>query len=115
MKRPDLFDRTADPETWSNMSVGDKRLTWREAFEHQEKELRRRRAMASTLTDLDRCEHGRHEGDDCFGCEGRSKGNPLMACSPARNVAYLAARQIGFDISGRPICVPERGERWEGE
>jgi hypothetical protein len=115
--RPDLFDRTADPERWSNTAIGDKRLTWREAFENQEQELRRLRAMAQTLTDLDRCEHGRHEGDVCggaSGCDGPSKGNPIIACSPPRNVE-LVGRQIGFTMDRKPIVVPKRGERWKGE
>lgn len=72
------------------------------------------------VLDLDRCEHGRHEGDPCSGesgCNGPSKGNPLIAAE-----SYLAEqrledrfgfgkvppRLIGFGLDGVPICIPER-------
>lgn len=58
--------------------------------------------LAAILTDLNRCEHGRHEGDICSGvsgCNGPSHGNPIAA----RN-----GRQIGYNISGRPLCIPDR-------
>lgn len=109
LDRPDIFDDTANSSIWSRASVGRMRLTWRELAEHQEIELRRLRRMAQTLTDLDRCEHGRHEGDVCggvTGCNGQSRGNPI---------ASAHERQIGYTISGKPILVPRRGEKWEGE
>lgn len=55
--------------------------------------------------DLDRCEHGRHEGDWCSGCNGPSLGNPFMGGS--RRVEPFSCRQIGFNISGDPIAIPE--------
>jgi hypothetical protein len=58
--------------------------------------------LAGILTDLDRCEHGRHEGDDCNQCGGPSTGNPIPEDD----------RIIGYDISGRSIVVPKRGEKW---
>lgn len=62
--------------------------------------------LAGMLQDLDRCEHGRHEGDNCNGCDGGvSTGNPVPESD----------RIIGFDISGRAIWVPRRGEEWEYE
>jgi hypothetical protein len=66
---------------------------------------RERNRLAGILADLDRCEHGRHEGDDCTftgGCGGPSKGNPLMR----------EDRTIGFGLDGHPITVPLRGESW---
>lgn len=64
--------------------------------------VRRAAGLGAILLDLDRCQHGRHQGDDCFGCDGgRSVGNPLL---PPGTV-------IGYDISGRPYTVPERGDR----
>lgn len=30
------------------------------------------------IADLDRCEHGRHVADRCFGCPDGNRGNPLM-------------------------------------
>ena len=39
----------------------------------------RRRIALKMAYDMDRCEHGRHEGDPCFGCPGGySKGNPHL-------------------------------------
>ncbi len=64
----------------------------------------------SLMLDLDRCEHGRHEGDVCFGCGGPSLGNPLMGSQDGRAAYEVVPRQIGFTISGTPIVVPERGE-----
>lgn len=58
--------------------------------------------LAGILQDLDRCEHGRHEGDDCFECGGPSVGNRVPEDD----------RIIGFDISGRAIFIPRRGEEW---
>lgn len=113
--RPDLFDGDADPERWSNHAIGDKRLTWREAFERVDSERKRYQSMATTLTDLDRCEHGRHEGDVCGSCGGPSKGNPIMEAAGRPPLAQWEPRRIGTDLSGKPIIVPRRGERWAGE
>jgi hypothetical protein len=50
------------------------------------------------LSDLDRCEHGRHSTDGCGWCPGgMSTGNLLL---PPGTV-------IGHGIGGRPIVVPE--------
>jgi hypothetical protein len=48
------------------------------------------------VSDLDRCEHGRHEGDACSSCGGPSKGNPHLSA----NVA------IGYSIDATPYFVP---------
>lgn len=78
----------------------------------------RARKLAAILSDLDRCEHGRHEGDDCNGCGGPSTGNPLTPWvdghyyTPSADgttkghVREVTARQIGYTMSGRPIVVP---------
>lgn len=50
------------------------------------------------LSDLDRCEHGRHSTDGCGWCPGgMSTGNLLL---PPGTV-------IGHALGGRPITVPE--------
>jgi hypothetical protein len=36
------------------------------------------RAWAAFASDIDRCEHGRHSADECYGCNGQSHGNPLL-------------------------------------
>jgi hypothetical protein len=62
----------------------------------------RQQAAGTLLMDLDRCRHGRHEGDACNDCPGEiSAGNPFLP----------AGGQIGFDISGRRIIVPPRGSK----
>lgn len=49
------------------------------------------RAFRSMVADLDRCEHGRHEGDECINHhpDNRSTGNPHRYST------------FGFDIGGR--------------
>lgn len=55
------------------------------------------RRLARILTDLDRCAHGRHQGDPCVGCpEGVSPGNPHL----------VPGDVIGYDIAGDPYIVP---------
>lgn len=83
------------------------------------------RRLAAIVADLDRCEHGRHEGDNCYECGGPSKGNPLLAGASnvlrfgddgeASSSFQTVARQVGFDISGRPIVVPARDEMHDPE
>ena len=57
------------------------------------------------LTDLDRCEHGRHEGDACFGCPGGvSVGN------------VKTGGVIGYSLRAtHRYVMPPRGQRhkWE--
>lgn len=62
---------------------------------------------ARILADLDRCPHGRHEGDNCFGCGGPSVGNPHIRPGDV----------IGYGLDGVRIVMPARGdkhapERW---
>ncbi|AZM51793.1 hypothetical protein DMA15_03675 [Streptomyces sp. WAC 01529] len=60
---------------------------------------RRADEMARVLADLDRCEHGRHEGDGCAGCpSGISPGNPHL---PPGTV-------IGYGLHGSQIVMPHR-------
>ena len=99
-ERPSLYDDGADPQIWSNMSIGH-RLTWREAAEHLEGQRVRLQALAQVLSDLDRCEHGRHQQDDCSGCGGPSKGNPH---APAGTI-------IGYGLGGEVIVQPLRERR----
>lgn len=70
-------------------------------------EARTLQGLSRVLSDLDRCEHGRHEGDVCggaSGCNGPSHGNQ-----------FLTDRRVGTDISGRPLRVPERGKGYVAE
>lgn len=53
---------------------------------------------AALAADLDRCRHGRHEGDDCGECGGNSRGNP-----------YLPPGQVmGYDRYGDHVAMPDR-------
>lgn len=55
--------------------------------------------LAKILLDLDRCQHGRHEGDACFGCPtGFSSGNPNMT----------TGQVIGYGLDGQWIVLPDR-------
>lgn len=80
-------------------------LTWRQlAEEQQEQELARLRRFRSLLLDLDRNEHGRHEGDaDVGDPSGVSQGNPHLR----------PGQVIGYTIGGdqRPIVMPDREHR----
>lgn len=72
---------------------------------------RRLEELRRVLADLDRCPHGRHEGDACAGyrpgepmsgCEGgRSLGNPLLPTGV----------RVGTDTWGNPMWMPPRGHR----
>lgn len=53
---------------------------------------------AALVADLDRCMHGRHEGDDCGSCGGRSHGNPTL------NVGQV----IGYGMRRDHIVLPDR-------
>jgi hypothetical protein len=56
--------------------------------------------LAAILAHLDRCQHGRHQGDTCADCGGHSRGNP-----------HLASEVIGYDHHGQPIVMPPRDRR----
>jgi hypothetical protein len=59
-------------------------------------------ALVALVADLDRCMHGRHEGDNCGSCpEGVSLGNPHM---PVGQV-------IGYGLRGGPIVMPDRDHK----
>ena len=58
---------------------------------------------AGLIGDLDRCEHGRHEGDACGGsCGYESKGNPHMQ----------PGQVIGYSLRRGPIAMPHRDDKY---
>lgn len=63
------------------------------------------KALAQVLLDLDRCMHGRHQGDECGSCGGPSKGNHNMP----------PGRVIGYGLYADPIVMPERADRHEAK
>jgi hypothetical protein len=76
------------------------RVTWRQLAEERERELRTSQRWARLCSDLDRCEHGRHEGDNCSQCGGRSVGNRLIGHAP-----------IGHTMDRHHIFVPARDRK----
>lgn len=79
---------------------------------HEDRQCRRAQKFTRVLADLDRCPHGRHEGDSCAGwsaaepargCRGGvSLGNPHLP--PPGTV-------LGYDLYGNVIAMPPRGSR----
>ncbi|MDT7847235.1 hypothetical protein [Streptomyces justiciae] len=57
--------------------------------------------LLGVLADLDRCQHGRHEGDPCGSCGGVSTGNPCLA----------DGRVLGYGPYGNPIVLPGRDHK----
>lgn len=65
-------------------------------------EDRRDSQLAAVLADLDRCQHGRHEGDDCGDtCGYQSKGNPHIRTGAV----------IGYGLRGDQIVMPARDDK----
>lgn len=62
--------------------------------------------LGRLLMELDRCPHGRHQDDQCYGCpDGISAGNPHMR----------AGEIIGYNHSGGVIVMPGRDEKHDPE
>ena len=60
--------------------------------------------LVKILTDLDRCQHGRHEGDPCGpadACTGTSAGNPHLRPGTV----------IGYGLRGDHIVMPDRDHK----
>lgn len=59
---------------------------------------------AALAADLDRCQHGRHQGDACGpadDCTGTSAGNPHIR----------PGQVIGYGLRGDPIVMPDRYDK----
>lgn len=83
-------------------------LTWREVADRAETEAAMGRRWRRLLMDLDRNEHGRHEGDaDVGDPSGVSQGNPHLR--PGEVIGYT----IGGDRA--PIVMPARADRHRPE
>ncbi|MGW6531424.1 hypothetical protein [Streptomyces venezuelae] len=60
--------------------------------------------LVKILTDLDRCQHGRHQGDPCGpadACDGTSAGNPHLRPGAV----------IGYGLRGDQIVMPDRDHK----
>ncbi len=85
-----------------------RKLSVLERLRRAEEGERRLQAPSVVLSDLDRCEHGRHEGDVCggtSGCNGPSIGNVFASDT----------RRIGTGLGRQPIRIPERGKGYVAE
>lgn len=58
--------------------------------------------LASFLSALDRCEHGRHVKDSCLECPDRQSTG---------NLHLPAGARIGTTLYGEPIVAPDMAER----
>ena len=106
IRRPDAYDQDVDPDVWSGTSINGVRLTWKELAERNQEEIYRLQKFATIVSDLDRCEHGRHAGDVCSGCNGPSRGNPHMA----------PGQVIGYSLGGGYVIIqPPREKRGDPE
>lgn len=96
------MDTEYNPDIYSNTWKENKRLTWRELSEEQQEEIWRLRKFQRMVNDLDRNEHGRHEGDaDVGDPTGVSHGNPRLKTGDI----------LGYQLGGIPYVMPERGKR----
>lgn len=60
--------------------------------------------LVKILADLDRCQHGRHQGDACGpadACTGTSAGNPHIR----------PGQVIGYGLRGDEIVMPDRDHK----
>lgn len=95
-----------DPAVYSNVSIGGRRVTWRELAEHQERDIRRLRDFERMVLDLDRNEHGRHEGD-------ADTGDP---CGVSHGGPHKTGDVLGYSLGGRwRYVMPEQGRRHDPE
>lgn len=88
----------SDMSTWT---INGEPQTWQQMYEREHAARMEADRWRVLVSDLDRCEHGRHEGDDCSSCGGPSVGNPLL---PVGTV-------LGRSLSGHPYVVPPRVEK----
>lgn len=61
------------------------------------------RSFDHLIAELDRCQHGRHAADPCFGCPEGNQGNPFL----------VPGTRIGTTLYGQPIMVPEFDRRYD--
>lgn len=87
----------------SNISIDGEPQTWQQMYEREKAERLRLEGYTLMLSDLDRNEHGRHEGDgDTYDPSGRSHGNPHLKTGDV----------VGYSIHGSwKYVVPEPRQR----
>lgn len=97
---PPIDDVYSDTSVFDSETGDMRRLTWRELADERRKEVNRLSRFATMVGDLDRNEHGRHEGD----VDGNdvSDGNPHIR--PGETFAYSLHGAVEYRM-------PERGQR----
>ena len=101
----DVWQHRYSERNWGTRLMGDWGMD-----EHERRRLETAQALARILTDLDRCMHGRHQGDACFDCpNGESVGNHILPTGAV----------VGYGLYGLRYVMPERGrlndpEAWLG-
>lgn len=84
----------------SNISIDGERQTWRQLYEREHEKVLDLEGYQIMLSDLDRNENGRHEGDVDGGAP--SQGNPHLT----------TGQVLGYSIHGRwKYVVPEPRRR----
>lgn len=74
-----------------------RRMTWKEMYEREKATAARYLPAHQILSDLDRCEHGRHIKDECYGCPNGNQGNPF------------AGKGFGVSLYGEHYFVAPHG------
>jgi hypothetical protein len=69
----------------------------------------RNAALATILADLDRCQHGRHRGDTCYGYDPRKPQSGCPGGVSLGNPFLVSGAPIGYDLSGWVYVVPAKG------
>lgn len=85
----------------SNVTINGVRFTWQQLYEHEHALRLKADEWGILVSDLDRCVHGRHQGDVCSSCGGPSVGNELL---PVGTV-------VGHDLGGHAYVAPPREQR----
>ena len=85
---------------FSNVEINGERQTWEQLFNRERERNQQLEAYRRLVSDLSRCQHGRHIGDVCSACGGPSKGNSHA----------VPGTVIGYDIGGRPYIVPAKAQ-----
>lgn len=84
-----------------------------EVWEETHVEMAQGRAALKILVDLDRCPHGRHEGDTCSGWYGPGlyKGGCKGGLSLGNPNIGTAGATLGYSLYAEQYVMPAVGER----
>lgn len=92
-------------EIWSGWTIDGEPQTWEQMYLREVEARRAADQWAILVSDLDRCEHGRHQGDVCSSCGGPSRGNLILP----------PGSEIGHDLSAACYIVPQQESRYDAK